>query len=287
MENKEFHLYQDIHTRTNGEIYIGVVGPVRVGKSTFIKRFMELLVLPLMEDEKVTSICPIDNFDAEDKYLLFVTKQGIVKRTHVGLFQNIRQTGIIAINLNENDELYSVLTTDGQKDVILGASNGKSIRFSESDMRDISRGAIGVRGIKLAEGEEVVGVGIIESEDDDILVLSEKGFGKRSKASEYRTQGRGGQGVKTLNVTEKNGKLAALKIVHDDEDLIATTDKGMVIRCHVKDISTTGRATQGVIVMRLANNHTLSTIAIVPTEEDEIIEEKESETTPDSTQNIE
>ena len=140
-------------------------------------------------------------------------------------------------------------------------------------MRDISRGAIGVRGIKLAEGEEIVGVGIIESEDDDILVISEKGYGKRSKASEYRTQGRGGQGVKTLNVTEKNGKLAALKIVHDDEDLIATTDKGMVIRCHVKDISTTGRATLGVIIMRLSNNHTLSTIAIVPTENDDETEE--------------
>ena len=241
-------------------------------------------LIPLLEDEKVTSICPIDNFDAEDKYLLFVTKQGIVKRTHVELFKNIRQTGIIAINLNEGDELFSVLTTNGQKDVILGASNGKAIRFSESDMRDISRGAIGVRGIKLAEGEEIVGVGIIESEDDDILVISEKGYGKRSKASEYRTQGRGGQGVKTLNVTEKNGKLAALKIVHDDEDLIATTDKGMVIRCHIKDISTTGRATLGVIIMRLSNNHTLSTIAIVPAEEDDNSGEV-AETTPEVTEN--
>ena len=241
-------------------------------------------LIPLLEDEKVTSICPIDNFDAEDKYLLFVTKQGIVKRTHVGLFKNIRQTGIIAINLNEGDELFSVLTTNGQRDIILGASNGKAIRFSESDMRDISRGAIGVRGIKLAEGEEIVGVGIIESDDDDILVISEKGYGKRSKASEYRTQGRGGQGVKTLNVTEKNGKLAALKIVHDDEDLIATTDKGMVIRCHVKDISTTGRATLGVIIMRLSNNHTLSTIAIVPTENDDETEEI-LETTSEITEN--
>ena len=246
-------------------------------------------IIPLLEDEKVTSICPIDNFDAEDKYLLFVTKSGIVKRTHVGLFKNIRQTGIIAINLNEGDELFSVLTTNGQRDIILGASNGKAIRFSESEMRDISRGAIGVRGIKLATGEEIVGVGIIESDNDDILVLSENGYGKRSKASEYRAQGRGGQGVKTLNVTEKNGKLAALKIVHDDEDLIATTDKGMVIRCRVKDISTTGRATQGVIVMRLANNHTLSTIAIVPSEDDEeVVENVETPTeTPVNSDNQE
>ncbi len=226
-------------------------------------------VIPLMEDEKVTSICPIDNFEDENKYLLFATKQGIVKRTNVNLFQNIRSSGIIAINLNEGDELLSVLVTNGNNDIILGASNGKAIRFSESDMRDIGRSAIGVKGIKLADGEEVVGVGLINSEDDEILVLSEKGYGKRSKASEYRTQGRGGQGVKTLNVTEKNGKLAAIKIVNDDLDVIATTDRGMVIRCHCKDISSTGRATQGVIVMRLANNQTLSTVAVVPTESDE------------------
>ena len=229
-------------------------------------------IIPLVEDEKVTSICPIDNFEDENKYLLFTTKQGIVKRTNVNLFKNIRTTGIIAINLNESDELLSVLVTNGQKDIILAASNGKAIRFSESDMRDISRNAIGVRGIKLSDGEEVVGVGLIESEEDKVLVLSENGFGKCSLASEYRVQGRGGQGVKTLNVTEKNGKLAALKIVHDDEDVIATTNRGMVIRCHIKDISTTGRATQGVIVMRLQNNHSLSTVAIVPLEEDEIIE---------------
>ena len=226
-------------------------------------------VIPLMEDEKVTSICPIENFDDENKYLLFVTKQGIVKRTNVSLFQNIRSSGIIAINLNDSDELLNVLVTNGNSDVILGASNGKAIRFPESDMRDIGRSAIGVRGIKLSEGEEVVGVGLINSEEDEILVLSEKGYGKRSKASEYRTQGRGGQGVKTLNVTEKNGKLAAIKIVNDESDVIATTDRGMVIRCHCKDISTTGRATQGVIIMRLANNQTLSTIAVVPTENDE------------------
>jgi len=235
-------------------------------------------IIPLTEDEKVTSICPIENFDDENKYLLFATKQGIVKRTGVGLFKNIRQTGIIAINLVEGDELLNVLVTNGHNDIILGASNGKAIRFSESDMRDIGRNAIGVKGIKLAAGEEVVGVALINSEEDEILVLSEKGFGKRSKAIEYRTQGRGGQGVKTLNVTEKNGKLAALKVVNDELDVIATTNKGMVIRCRVKDISTTGRATQGVIVMRLSNNQTLATVAVVPTEEqEENIEQTEAQ----------
>ena len=235
-------------------------------------------VINLQDDEKLSSICPINNFDDENTYLLFVTKQGIVKRTNVQLFKNIRTSGIIAINLNEGDELLSVLITHGNSDIILGASNGKAIRFPESDMRDISRTAIGVRGMKLAEGEELVGVGLINSEEDEILVLTEKGYGKRSLASEYRCQGRGGQGVKSLNVTDKNGKMVALKVVSGDEDIIATTNRGMVIRCHIKGISQTGRATQGVIVMRIANNQTVATVAIVPHDIEEELEEAAVET---------
>ena len=235
-------------------------------------------VINLLDDEKLSSICPINNFDDENTYLLFVTKQGIVKRTNVQLFKNIRTSGIIAINLNEGDELLSVLITHGNSDIILGASNGKAIRFPESDMRDISRTAIGVRGMKLAEGEELVGVGLINSEEDEILVLTEKGYGKRSLASEYRCQGRGGQGVKSLNVTDKNGKMVALKVVSGDEDIIATTNRGMVIRCHIKGISQTGRATQGVIIMRIANNQTVATVAIVPHDIEEELEEAAVET---------
>ena len=235
-------------------------------------------VINLQDDEKLSSICPINNFDDENTYLLFVTKQGIVKRTNVQLFKNIRTSGIIAINLNEGDELLSVLITHGNSDIILGASNGKAIRFPESDMRDISRTAIGVRGMKLAEGEELVGVGLINSEEDEILVLTEKGYGKRSLASEYRCQGRGGQGVKSLNVTDKNGKMVALKVVSEDEDIIATTNRGMVIRCHIKGISQTGRATQGVIIMRIANNQTVATVAIVPHDIEEELEEAAVET---------
>ena len=241
-------------------------------------------VINLQDDEKLSSICPINNFDDENTYLLFVTKQGIVKRTNVQLFKNIRTSGIIAINLNEGDELLSVLITHGNSDIILGASNGKAIRFPESDMRDISRTAIGVRGMKLAEGEELVGVGLINSEEDEILVLTEKGYGKRSLASEYRCQGRGGQGVKSLNVTDKNGKMVALKVVSDDEDIIATTNRGMVIRCHIKGISQTGRATQGVIVMRIANNQTVATVAIVPHDIEEELEEAAVETIKEENQ---
>ena len=235
-------------------------------------------VINLQDDEKLSSICPINNFDDENTYLLFVTKQGIVKRTNVQLFKNIRTSGIIAINLNEGDELLSVLITHGNSDIILGASNGKAIRFPESDMRDISRTAIGVRGMKLAEGDELVGVGLINSEEDEILVLTEKGYGKRSLASEYRCQGRGGQGVKSLNINDKNGKMVALKVVSEDEDIIATTNRGMVIRCHIKGISQTGRATQGVIVMRIANNQTVATVAIVPHDIEEELEEAAVET---------
>ncbi len=235
-------------------------------------------VINLQEDERLSSICPINNFDDENTYLLFVTKQGIVKRTNVQLFKNIRTSGIIAINLNEGDELLSVLITHGNSDIILGASNGKAIRFPESDMRDISRTAIGVRGMKLAAGEELVGVGLINSDEDEILVLTEKGYGKRSLASEYRCQGRGGQGVKSLNITEKNGKMVALKVVSEDEDIIATTNRGMVIRCHIKAISQTGRATQGVIIMRIANNQTVATVAIVPHDIEEEVEDAAIET---------
>jgi len=226
-------------------------------------------MLQMQPDETIQAICPIKEEDFGIASLLFITKQGIVKRTSTSLFKNIRNTGIIAINLNEGDELYSVLVTNGDDEIILGASNGKAIRFKESDMRNISRNAIGVRGMKLSDGEEIVGAGIIKSEDDEILVLSENGYGKRSVVSQYRSQGRGGLGVKTMNITSKNGKLVSLRVVHNDEDIVATTNKGMVIRTHIKDISQTGRATLGVIVMRLNAGQSISTVAIVPYEEEE------------------
>ncbi|MFI3252533.1 MAG: DNA gyrase subunit A [bacterium] len=235
-------------------------------------------VLGLQKDEKLMALCSVNNFDDEKTNLLFATRKAIVKRTPIKLFKNIRANGIIAINLNEGDELLGVIKSTGDKDIILGASNGKSIRFPESDMRDISRQAIGVRGMKLPEGDYLVGMGIVSSDEDEILVLTEKGFGKRSKAEEYRCQGRGGSGSKALNVTAKNGNLACLKVVTDADDLIATTDKGMVMRTHVANISQTGRATQGVIVIRLNDGHQLSNVAIVPREdtEEELLEQLEN-----------
>ena len=238
-------------------------------------------LIPLQDDEVLQSVCPIDPEHYETHSLLFITKKAIIKRTSISLFKNIRTNGIIAINLKDGDELLNVLVTDGTKDVILGASNGKAIRFSEDDLRDLGRQASGVKGMKLAEGEFLVGAGLIESDDDEILVLSEKGLGKRSKASEYRCQGRGGSGVKTLNITEKNGALIALKVVHPDEDLVATTNRGMVLRTHINQISLSGRATQGVIIMRLNDKQTINAIAIIPASDDD-----DEEVLEDNNQNV-
>ena len=241
-------------------------------------------LIPLQDDEVLQSVCPIDPEHYETHSLLFITKQGIIKRTSISLFKNIRTNGIIAINLKDGDELLAVIVTDGTKDVILGTSNGKAIRFAESDLRDLGRNASGVKGINLTTGESVVGAGIIESDDDEILVLSEKGLGKRSKSTEYRCQGRGGSGVKTLNITEKNGKLVALRVVHPDEDLIATTNRGMVLRTHINQIALSGRATQGVIIMRLKDGQQIATVAIIPTDDEEEVVEVQENNNQENTQ---
>ncbi|MFA7589168.1 MAG: DNA gyrase C-terminal beta-propeller domain-containing protein, partial [Acholeplasmataceae bacterium] len=217
------------------------------------------------------------NFEDENKYLTFVTKKGVIKRTRVSDYQNIRTNGIIAITLREDDELLDVRSTDGNKEILLGASNGKAIRFKETDVRTMGRTAGGVRGMDIGKNQEVVGVALITHEEQEILVITENGFGKRTKVYEYRTQKRGGKGVKTLNITDKNGKLSTLRAVTDEDDLIVVTDKGVVIRTHVDQISQTKRATQGVRVIKLKLDHKVATIALVPREDDK--EELEGETT--------
>jgi DNA gyrase subunit A len=226
-------------------------------------------ILNLDEGETLTNFTSIPNFDDENAYLTFVTKKGIVKRTPVSEYQNIRTNGIIALNLREDDELISVKVTDGTKDILLGASNGKAIRFKETDARSMGRTASGVRGMNLDDDEFIVGASIIDSEEQDVLVITEKGFGKRTSVSEYRCQQRGGKGVKTLNVTDKNGKLSTLRVVTNDDDLIVVSDKGVVIRVHINQISQTKRATQGVRIIKLRPDHLVSTVALVPYQEDE------------------
>jgi DNA gyrase subunit A len=197
-----------------------------------------------------------------DHYLFFATCQGIVKRTNVNEFSNIRQNGLKALNLKDDDELINVFLTDGQADVIMGTKFGYSVRFAETDVRNMGRTATGVRGIKLREGDHLVGATIV-SDDQEVLVLSEKGYGKRTPASEYPTKGRGGKGIITLKVADKNGPLAGLTTVQGNEDIMVITDTGVIIRTSIANISQTGRSTMGVKVMRLDEEAKIMTFALV------------------------
>jgi len=228
-------------------------------------------LLEFDKDETLASFTNVKDFDSETDFLTFVTKKGIIKRTQISEYKNIRTNGINAINLRDDDELLNVTLTDGKKDIILGASNGKAIRFDENDARAMGRTTSGVRGMSLGIDDEVVGVAIVDHDQQEILVVTEKGFGKRTIVEEYRRQIRGGKGVKTVNVTEKNGRLSTLRTVSDDQDLIVVSDKGVVIRTHIDQISQTKRATQGVRIIRLRPDHKVSTIALVP-RQDEIEE---------------
>lgn len=236
-------------------------------------------LLNLDKGETLAAVAKISDFDSEN-FLFFVTKKGVVKRTPVSDFKNIRTSGIKAINLREEDELLAVRLTDGDRDVIIGASNGKAIRFHEADARAMGRVASGVRGILIADPEEVVGFTIVTEDRNEILVVTENGYGKRTIVEEYRQQKRGGKGVKTLNITEKNGQLTKLRSVIGDEDLIITTTKGMIIRLPIEQIATSKRSTQGVRLIKLNDGHKVATIAIVGKTEEEVLEEEISAETP-------
>ncbi|HEL2595337.1 TPA: DNA gyrase subunit A [Streptococcus suis] len=229
-------------------------------------------LLKLEENEAIQTIINVTKDQEADSYLFFATRQGVVKRTSVSEFANIRQSGLKALNLKEDDELINVFLTNGQADIIMGTKFGYSVRFTETDVRNMGRTATGVRGINLREGDQLVGATMI-SDDQEVLVLTEKGFGKRTPASEYPTKGRGGKGIKTLKVAEKNGSLAGLTTVSGDEDIMVITDTGVIIRTSVANISQTGRSTMGVKVMRLNDEAKIMTFALVDAAE--IKEEKE------------
>ncbi|HEM3696153.1 TPA: DNA gyrase subunit A [Streptococcus suis] len=229
-------------------------------------------LLKLEENESIQTIINVTKDQEADSYLFFATRQGVVKRTSVSEFANIRQSGLKALNLKEDDELINVFLTNGQADVIMGTKFGYSVRFAEEDVRNMSRIATGVRGIKLREGDQLVGATMV-SDDQEVLVLTEKGFGKRTPASEYPTKGRGGKGIKTLKVAEKNGSLAGLTTVSGDEDIMVITDTGVIIRTSVANISQTGRATMGVKVMRLNDEAKIMTFALVDAAENKEEEE--------------
>lgn len=231
-------------------------------------------LLKLEENESIQTIINVTKDQEAGSYLFFATRQGVVKRTSVSEFANIRQSGLKALNLKEDDELINVFLTNGQADIIMGTKFGYSVRFTETDVRNMGRTATGVRGINLREGDQLVGATMI-SDEQEVLVLTEKGFGKRTPASEYPTKGRGGKGIKTLKVAEKNGSLAGLTTVSGDEDIMVITDTGVIIRTSVANISQTGRSTMGVKVMRLNDEAKIMTFALVDAADAKNEEEQE------------
>ena len=233
-------------------------------------------LLKLDEGESIQTIINVEQDRSDEAYLFFTTRQGLVKRTNVAEFSNIRQNGLKALNLRDEDELINVFLTDGNTDVIIGTKYGYSVRFNEAVVRNMGRSATGVRGVNLREGDKVVGASVV-TDQDEVLIITEKGYGKRTMASEYPTKGRGGKGIKTANITEKNGPLAGLLTIKGDEDLMIITDTGVMIRTSVGNISQTGRSTQGVKVMRLDQDAKIVTFTTVQPEEkdEEVVEENE------------
>ena len=224
-------------------------------------------LLKLDEGETIQTVINAKSDEAsENNHLVFVTRQGLVKRTKEAEFKNIRQNGLIALKLREGDELINVFLTTGNEEIVIGTKFGYSVRFKENTIRSMSRMAAGVKGVTLRDGDQVVGAAAI-TEDQEVLIITEKGYGKRTSATEYPTKGRGGKGIKTANITEKNGNLAGIVTVSGDEDIMVITDTGVIIRTAVANISQTGRATQGVKVMRLDDSARIVTFALVEPEE--------------------
>ncbi|EOL49198.1 DNA gyrase subunit A [Enterococcus phoeniculicola] len=222
--------------------------------------------------EKIQAIIAVEGQAEDGHYLFFTTRLGTVKRTTVTAFSNIRSNGLIAIGLKENDELVNVLLTDGNANIIIGTHAGYSVTFKEEVVRDMGRTASGVRGIRLREDDYVIGAATMD-EDKEVLVITENGYGKRTKVSEYPVKGRGGKGIKTANITPKNGPLAGLTTVTGEEDVMLITDKGVIIRFSVGTVSQTGRSTLGVRLMKMEAEAKVVTMAIVAPEEEEVIEE--------------
>lgn len=240
-------------------------------------------IINLLEVEKgewINAIIPVSEFD-EDSYLFFTTRHGVSKRTSLSQFANIRNNGLIALSLRDEDELMAVRLTNGEKQIIIGTKKGMLIRFDETDVREMGRTAAGVKGITLSEDDIVVGMEILEP-DANVLIVTEKGYGKLTPEKEYRVQSRGGKGLKTCKITDNNGPLVAVKATNAEaeEDLMIITGSGVIIRMAVSDISTTGRVTQGVRLIRLGDDEHVATVALVEQsqEDDEENSEENVET---------
>ena len=220
-------------------------------------------LLKFSDGERLAAVINVKTLE-DPGYLIFGTKNGNVKKTEISKYKNIRSTGIRALILNEGDELIAVEKSDGNQSVILGASNGKAVRFDEFEVRPTNRSAAGVKAIKLEDGERAVGMAVVPNDESEITVLTEKGFGKRTKASSFKVKGRNGKGVKYMNITTKSGNPVALSVSSAEDDLVVVTDKGMIIRTELKNISVIGRDTQGVCIIKLNEGHKVASIAVVP-----------------------
>ncbi|EGP8950146.1 DNA gyrase subunit A [Listeria monocytogenes] len=234
-------------------------------------------LLGIESQEQVNAVINLSEF-TDDSYLFFTTKHGVVKRTTLSQFAKIRQSGLRAVELRENDELISVQMTDGSKNMIIATKHGQSIYFPEENIRVMGRTAAGVRGIRLREDDEVIGMEVLE-DDEKVLVVTEKGYGKQTPASQYPLRNRGGIGVKTVTITEKNGNLVAMKTVTGEEDLMLMTVSGVLIRFEIDTVSQTGRSAMGVKLIRLDEDEKVATVAKVPKEEDEVELEEEIDET--------
>ena len=229
-------------------------------------------LLPLEKDERVNAVLPVREY-SEDLFVFFATRKGIVKKTPLPAYGNQRANGIWAINLDEDDELVNVEITQGDSEVMLFASSGKCIRFAESNVTSVGRTARGVIGIRLKKDQEVVSMLVLG--DGDILTVTERGYGKRTHPDEHSRQGRGGQGVIGIQTSKRNGKLISALQVTDEDDIMLISDGGTLVRTHADEISTLGRNTQGVTLIRLRDDENLVGLARIQTESDDEAEDAE------------
>ncbi|ATF10544.1 DNA gyrase subunit A [Brevibacillus sp. HB1.2] len=229
-------------------------------------------LIQIEKGERVSAVIPVKEFD-EEHYLFFATKKGIIKKTTLESYENIRKGGLIAVNLREDDELIGVRLTDGKQEIIMGTHKGMSVRFNEGDVRTMGRNATGVKGITLDDDDDVIDMDVIKP-NAEVLIVTANGYGKRTPVDEYRIQSRGGKGIKTHNVTDRSGPVVGLKVVEPEEDLMIITTSGIIIRTEMKGISVMGRYTQGVKLIRLSENEQVGSVAkCPPTEEEDMTDE--------------
>jgi len=225
-------------------------------------------ILNVAEDEQIAAVVPVREF-REDQYLLFCTRKGVIKKTALSAYGNMRAVSLNAMNIREGDELIDVQMTDGANQIVLATRNGKAIRFNESDARAMGRATAGVRGIRLSEGDEVVGMVAARREGSTLLVVAENGMGKRTDIEAYRLQKRGGKGVINIKTSEKTGKVVTIKSVLDTDQVMLITRKGVINRQVIGEVRVIGRATQGVKLMNLDDGDVVVDVARVILDDDD------------------